>query len=163
VIPVICFVGQHNAGKTTLLTGVIEKLGQKGVKTAVIKHAARGLHLETGSDSGRLYNAGAALVYASSPGVSLLYRRQEQEKSLKEICAEVSSEVDLVVAEGYKRESYPKIEVLRAQISTDTLALEDVIARVADFDLDSSLPVFYFGQEEEIADFIIRKFNLLQH
>jgi len=160
--PLISFVGQHNAGKTTLLAGVIKKLSQKGIKTGVIKHAARGLYLASDNDSNRLFNAGAEVVYTSSPGMYLLYRRFEEEKRMEEILEQISPGVDLVVTEGYKKKAYPKIEVLRAKISTDTLDLENVIARVADFNLDDSLPVFYFGQEEEIADFIIHEFNLRQ-
>ncbi len=158
MIPVVSFVGRHNAGKTTLLVNIIEKLSQKGIKVAVIKHASHVLDIRTEHDSDRLFNAGASTVYASSPGTTVVYRRH-REKGLEEIISEISG-VDLLITEGYKKESYPKIEVLRKEIDTETMKLDNVIARVADFAIDDSLPLFDFGQIEEISDFLSRSLGL---
>ena len=151
--PIISFVGKHNSGKTTLLTGIINILEQRGIRTAIIKHASSGMDLSGERDSDRLFTAGASKVYATSPGVSLIYRREEN-ISLEKIYKEINDEVDLVITEGFKKESFPKIEVLRREISTSTLNIENVIARVTNFPLESSLPCFAFGQQEEITDFI---------
>jgi len=162
MIPVISFVGRHNSGKTTLLTKIIERFSQKDIKTAVIKHAASGLDINPDNDSGRLFNAGASRVYASSPGIAMEYHRNNEEISLKDICSKVGLDVDLVITEGFKKETHPKIEVLRSSISKKTMDLTNVIARVADFDLDDyggALPVFKFNQDKEITEFIINLFN----
>lgn len=157
MIPVVSFVGRHNAGKTTLLVNIIEKLSQKGIKVAVIKHASHVLDIGK-HDSDRLFNAGASTVYASSPEMTILYRRHK-EKGLDEIISELSGG-DLLITEGYKKESHPKIEVLRKEIDTEKMKLDNVIARVADFAIDDSLPRFDFGQIEEISDFLIHTFGL---
>jgi len=160
--PVISFVGKHNSGKTTLLTRVIEVLVKKNIKTAVIKHAASELDINSANDSDRLFNAGASRVYASSPGKTLEYSRSSAEMDLKDICNRVSNGVDLVLTEGFKKEPYPKIEVLRSAISKKTMDLNNVVARVADFNLgeNDSKQVFQFNQHDEIAEFIIDLFNL---
>jgi molybdopterin-guanine dinucleotide biosynthesis protein B len=158
VAPIISFVGKHNSGKTTLLTGIISILEQRGIRTAIIKHASSGMDLSGFRDSDRLFTAGASKVYASSPGVSLFYRREEN-ISLQKIYKEISDDVDLVITEGFKKEPFPKIEVLRKEISTSTLNIENVLARVTDFSLDSSLPCFTFDQQEEIVDFILDFFG----
>lgn len=160
MVPIVSMVGRHNSGKTTLLTEVIPYLKRAGCKTAVIKHAAHGLNIESRSDSDRLYNSGADLVYASSPGMSLLYRRYDQEEELATIYAKVSPGYDLVICEGFKKAAVPKIEVLRAEISTKPMDLENVIARVADFNCGGNLPNFLLNQYEEVARFIINTFNL---
>lgn len=158
MISIVSFVGRHNAGKTTLLVNIIEKLSQKGIKVAVIKHASHVLDIGTEHDSDRLFNAGASTVYASSPETTIIYRRHK-EQGLEEIIAEIS-EVDLLITEGYKKESHPKIEVLRKEIDTGIMKIDNVIARVADFAINDSLPSFDFKQIEEISDFIIHTFAL---
>lgn len=160
MVPIVSMVGQHNSGKTTLLTEVIPYLKRAGCKTAVIKHAAHGLNIENRSDSDRLYNSGADLVYASSPSMSLVYRRYDQEEELETIYSHISPGYDLVIGEGFKKAAVPKIEVLRAEISTKPMDLENVIARVADFNCGGNLPNFFLNQYEEVAQFIINTFNL---
>ena len=159
LVPIVSMVGRHNSGKTTLLTQVIPYLKRAGCKTAVIKHAAHGLNIENRSDSDRLYNSGADLVYASSPGMSLVYRRYDHEEELETIYSQVSPDYDLVICEGFKKAAVPKVEVLRAEISTKPMDLENVIARVADFNCEGDLPTFLLNQHEEVARFIISTFK----
>ncbi|HHV15981.1 MAG TPA: molybdopterin-guanine dinucleotide biosynthesis protein B [Gelria sp.] len=153
--PIISFVGKHNSGKTTLLTGVVNKLEQRGIKTAVIKHAHKGLDLPGNFDSDRLFAAGASIVYASSPEFSLIYRRNQEEWSIEQIYAQIANDVDLIITEGFKGKNFPKIEVLRREISTSTLEITNVLARVADFPLKDLVPTFTFNQQEELIAFIL--------
>lgn len=156
--PVISFVGKHNSGKTTLLAGIVTIMEQQGIRTAVVKHASSGLDLPGERDSDRLFQAGASLVYAASPGLSLLYCR-ENDVNLETICARIE-DVDLIISEGFKKEAFPKIEVLRKDISTSTLKIDNVVARVTDFPLESAVPCFNFNQQKEIANFILDYFGL---
>lgn len=157
--PIISFVGKHNSGKTTLLAGIVSILEQQGIKTAVVKHASSGLDLTGERDSDRLFQAGATQVYAASPGLSLLYRRENDVK-LETIYHQIGDDVDLVISEGFKTEAFPKIEVLRKEISTSILNIDNVVARVADFPLEGSIPCFNFNQQKEIASFILGYFGL---
>lgn len=160
MVPIVSFVGRHNAGKTTLVIGVIRHLKSRGIKTAVIKHAAHGVDVGNDNDSDRLFNSGADLVYTSSPDMSLIYRRYNQEKELEQIYAEVAPGNDLIICEGFKKEKVPKIEVLRKEITTETMELQNVIARAVDFDCSDSLPLFGITKYDELAEFIINAFNL---
>jgi molybdopterin-guanine dinucleotide biosynthesis protein B len=160
IAAIISFVGKHNSGKTTLLTGIISRLEQRGIKTAVIKHAHKGLNLPGNFDSDRLFTAGASIVYASSPEFSLIYRRNSEEWDIEQIYAQIASDVDLVITEGFKGKDYPKIEVLRQEISTSTLEINNVLARVADFPLEDSVPTFNFEQQEDITAFILEYFGM---
>ncbi len=156
MVPIISFVGKHNSGKTTLLTDIIHILEQKGIKTAVVKHAHKGLNLPGNFDSDRLFSAGASMVYASSPEFSLIYRRNQGDWSIEKIYAQIADEVDLIITEGFKGQDFPKIEVLRRDISTSPLEITNVLARVADFPLENSVPTFTFEQQEEITAFILK-------
>jgi len=79
--------------------------------------------------------AGAKSVYASSPNTNIIYRRQEQEKNIDQILLEMDHDTDCVIVEGYKQSAYPKIEVLRKEVTTRKLEVDNVIAYVSDFSL----------------------------
>lgn len=108
-------VGWSGAGKTTLLTGVLPYLVAGGVRVATIKHAHHGFDLDRpGKDSHRHREAGAgevllaggarwALLHEGAPPpLAVLLRRM--------------APVDLVLIEGFRRESLPKIEVFRVAL-----------------------------------------------
>lgn len=153
--PVISFVGYHNSGKTTLIVKVVQELKSKGLKLAVVKHSSHGFDLATSKDTEKLFEGGADIVYAASPLNSIIYRRNENEPEADQIIAEIQGQVDLVITEGYKRESYPKIEVMRQEIGPEPMGARNVIARVADFTIEGSLPLFGFEDSALIADFIM--------
>lgn len=159
MVPVISFVGRHNSGKTTFLSTVINELAKDGIKVAVVKHASTHLDIPLENDSEKLFNAGAALVYASSPDISIQYKR-EMEKSLEEIYTNISDDIDILITEGYKHEPHYKIEVMRKEISDISMDLENTLALVTDFSVATKIPVFNFDQGFDMAKFIKEKLNI---
>ena len=155
MVPVISFVGRHNSGKTTVLTQVLEKLQLMGIKSAVIKHSHHMLTPDD-SDSGKLFAAGAQQVYLSTPHETLTYRREE-EKSLETMIAEVRPPVDIVLLEGYKQSSYPKVEVIRYDVDPEPLELTNVIARVTDCEFNDGILQFGFGEEAELVRYLMKQ------
>ncbi|HEX3011153.1 MAG TPA: molybdopterin-guanine dinucleotide biosynthesis protein B, partial [Syntrophomonadaceae bacterium] len=137
MVPIVSFVGRHNSGKTTVLAGVVNHLKQEGIKTAVIKHASHSLFIQPVTDSDKLFDAGAEAVYVTSPDTAIHYSRHDNEKNLYDIYEEVSAGMDLVITEGFKKEkSTGKIEVIRREIDSQPLPLDNLIARVCDFNVD---------------------------
>jgi len=118
----------------------------------VIKHASHYVSIEPAGDSEKLFLAGADVVYVASPEISIKYEHRP-ELSLNSIYEQVAEGMDLIITEGFKRESAMKIEVMRREISTRPLEVENVIARVTDFPIDGDIPTF--DQAEQIAQFII--------
>jgi|ADurb_Cas_03_Slu_FD_contig_31_2517338_length_571_multi_2_in_0_out_0_1 molybdopterin-guanine dinucleotide biosynthesis protein B len=155
IVKIISFIGRHNSGKTTLLRRVIEKLRQTGFKVAVIKHTSHVLDTDGEHDSDLLFSAGAEMVCAVSPALSIHYLRHEREPDLQEILTQIPLTVDLIITEGYKKEAYPKIEVLRQVTGIEFIDAENIIARVSDFTIDDDLPCFNFEEIEELCRFII--------
>ncbi len=87
----------------------------------------------------------------------------EDEPSLREIAAKLAP-CDLVLVEGYKRETHKKIE-LRRQGSHDGPALSGddptIVAIASDQPQpDEAVPVFDINDIEKIADFIEREMAL---
>jgi molybdopterin-guanine dinucleotide biosynthesis protein MobB len=117
--PVLGFVGSSGSGKTMLLEQVIGKLADTGVRVAVLKHAKPGFDLDQNprKDSCRLRSAGADQVLIASRDRWALIAQQadpRQEPSLQTMLRHMdASALDAVLVEGFKHESYPKIEVFR--------------------------------------------------
>lgn len=159
MVPVIAFVGKHNSGKSTLLIKVIKELNNHGIEVGIIKHAQRKVEIPDTKDSEKLFNAGAAVVYTNSPDVQILYAHNTKPKPLKEIIEKMAPTVDIIILEGYKTEPYPKIEIMRHEISKEPLPLTNVIARVLDFDIESEIRSFGFEETKELVEYILAYLN----
>lgn len=155
MIPIISFVGRHNSGKTTVLTRLVTGLSQRGLKIAFIKHAHHLLTFVPPKDSEILLEAGADFVVAVSPHLSVQYRRYESEPDITRLIASVPSDIDMIIVEGYKKESLPKIEVVRQDIDPMPMLLPQTLAIVSDFSLDTGLPVFQPNDTQSLIDFVL--------
>ena len=66
-------VGESASGKTTVIASLLQRLAREGVRAAAVKHAAHGFDFErAGSDSQRMFAAGAAMVVTSGPRETVL-------------------------------------------------------------------------------------------
>ncbi len=163
---VIGIAGWKNSGKTTLATRLIAELTRRGCRVASVKHAHHDADIDhEGTDTYRHRTAGAfevALVTGARWAI-LHELGEETEPSLAETLARLSP-ADIVVVEGYKRETIAKIEVRRQQAAqTEPMAPNDpnVIAVAADrADDRSAVPVFDLDDIAAIADFISDHFGL---
>jgi molybdopterin-guanine dinucleotide biosynthesis protein B len=111
---VIGFAGFSGSGKTTLIARLVERLAVKGLRTAVIKHDAHGHYKEAaGTDSALYKEAGAAATVVVSPEAYVAFRREavNLEAVIRQLDLEDS--YDLILVEGFKNESHPKIAVFR--------------------------------------------------
>ena len=161
MIPVVCIVGKHNAGKTTLLERLIPCLRERGRRVAVIKHAAHGFTLDReGSDSWRLAQTEAGAVVVGGPESAAAFIPVRDEASLPHLLGLLPPlGFDLVLVEGFKRSDYPKVEVHRAALGPDLLlAAEDLAAVVSDGEGDFGVPVFAATDAAGLAAFIDERF-----
>lgn len=113
---VLAVSGRKNTGKTWLLEKIVEELSGRGIRTAVIKHDGHDFEPDTpGTDSYRMKKAGAygTAVY-SAFRFSLV---KDTPGMTAEDLISCFPEADLILLEGQKNSSYPKIEVLRREIS----------------------------------------------
>jgi len=113
-LPVVCFVGRKNSGKTTLMEKVIAGLAAAGLRVAAVKHDAHRFEIDhPGKDSYRFQAAGADTTVISSREKTAVVLRHPEEMPLESILARFASGVDIVLAEGYRASPFPKIEVHR--------------------------------------------------
>ncbi|NOZ54967.1 MAG: molybdopterin-guanine dinucleotide biosynthesis protein B [Gammaproteobacteria bacterium] len=117
--PIIGFVARSGTGKTTLLCKLLPLLKQRGYRVALIKHSHHRFDIDRpGKDSHRLREAGADQVLLASPHRwALMVENQidTDEPSLQYLLEQMDhSQLDLILVEGFKNESIPKIELNRA-------------------------------------------------
>lgn len=152
--------GWSGSGKTTLVVRLIPALIARGVTVSTIKHAHHEFDIDQpGKDSFRHRTAGASeVLVASSQRWALMHEhRGAREPELKALVARLSP-VDLVLVEGFKSESYPKLEIHRPALGKPLLCLADadIVAVASDVPM-VGLPVPRLPLEdtEAIADLII--------
>jgi molybdopterin-guanine dinucleotide biosynthesis adapter protein len=157
---IIGLAGWSGSGKTTLVTKVIPVLVARGLKVATVKHAHHDFDIDQpGKDSRRHREAGACEVaVVSSRRWAIMHELgQEPEPPLGEVLQKLSP-VDLVIVEGFKRYSLPKLEVYRAVVGKPLLHPDDdcIVAVATDAALpQATVPVVMLADIEGIADVLV--------
>ncbi len=153
-------VGRSGSGKTTLIEAMIPWFTHQGIQVAVIKHSHHNLQFEPPhKDSSRFRSAGAREVIVASPYHYALFHNldQQDEPHLAELVARLQDDVALILVEGYRQASIPRLEVHRPSRGIEPVYpdTEQVVALVSDEALaDLPMPVLDLNQPEQIADFI---------
>jgi molybdopterin-guanine dinucleotide biosynthesis protein B len=160
MIPIVAVVGESDSGKTTLIEKLIPELKSRGYRVASIKHNAHGFEIDReGKDSYRHRRAGAVTTILSSPDQYAVVADAEREYKPKDLCELFVRDADIVVCEGFKQESLPRIMVLRDQAEELTPeAGEGLIAVASDHPVDAGAPCYPTGDIKGLADLIEDKF-----
>ncbi|WP_249043403.1 molybdopterin-guanine dinucleotide biosynthesis protein B [Paenibacillus faecis] len=126
MIPVLQVAGYKNSGKTTLISRLLPLLREKGIRAAVIKHDVHGFEGDMpGTDTHAFRTSGAEATAITSPWRTAVV--EERETPLTALI-ERFHHYDLIVIEGFKREPYPKLLLVR-DIEED-LGLLDSLTQV---------------------------------
>jgi molybdopterin-guanine dinucleotide biosynthesis adapter protein len=158
--PIISFVGHSGSGKTTFIEKLIPLMAESGAKVAIIKHDVHGFEMDKpGKDTWRHKKAGAvATMISSSSRIGLVMDagRDHQPHEL----ASMFGFADVIITEGFKRGSYPKVEVFRPAATGDQAPLcrddPQLLAIISDVALESRVPVFGLDDTRAVADFLVR-------
>ena len=165
---VVGFAGFSGSGKTTLVEQLIPEMRLRGLRVSVVKHAHHSFDIDhVGKDTWRHREAGASEVAVVSRYRWALMHElggtESDEPTLDDILDKLEP-CDLVLVEGYKRDSHLKIEVRRVGAKDQTpLAADDrqIVAIATDHPVaDATVPVFALDDVAGIADFIARQLGL---
>lgn len=161
--PILLIVaGRSGSGKTTVLELLIPELKNRGLRIGTIKHHHGDFTMDIpGKDSWRHKMAGAEKAIISSPNRIGIVMDTDHDYTPGEL-ADLLSDMDLIIAEGYKGEKLPKVEIFRKEIHERPFCLEDdnLIAIISDTGLDMNVPRFGMDEMNELADFIIGYFGI---
>lgn len=165
--PVVGFAAYSGTGKTTLLIRLLRLFTARSLRVGVVKHAHHTFEIDyPGKDSYELRHAGASQVLVGSrrrwalvaelpepPHAALAYHLAHLDLD----------QLDLVLVEGFKPESIPKIELHRPGLGKPLLYPDDVdiiaIATDAPLAVEPPLPRLDLNAPEAIAAFIIDRFR----
>lgn len=162
---VIGVAGFKNAGKTTLVERLVTELTSRGWRISTVKHAHHSFDIDhEGRDSFRHRKAGATEVaVVSRHRWAIIHEmREEDEPPLDDILAKLAP-CDLVIVEGYKRDTHDKIEVRNVELDHPKLAGDDstVVAIAANGTIaDCTVPSFDRDDVSNLASFIERHMGL---
>lgn len=159
-IPILCFVGRSNSGKTTLIERLIPELVKAGYKIATVKHAGHGFDLDTeGKDSWRHKRAGASTVMVLSKGSLAMFADVNDDIKVSELRDRfLDQSLDLIIAEGWKSEGFPKIVVVRDQLGEVPVAQDGLLAVLSNRKIDVKVPLIDPDDVPALAALIIRQF-----
>jgi molybdopterin-guanine dinucleotide biosynthesis protein MobB len=163
-IKVVAFVAKSGTGKTTLVEKVITELKNRGYKVGVVKHDAHCFDIDhPGKDSYRFTAAGADTMLLSSPDKFALVKKHSEVPSIEELLETCFSDEDIVLIEGFKKSSLPKIELHRPEYGESLICRGEkndatLIAIASSVQLDLDVPVLDINNALSITDFIEERF-----
>lgn len=127
---VVCIVARsRQSGKTSTIEAVTRRLSEDGLRIATVKHI-HGSFDTPGKDTWRHLEAGALMTVAASSSSVVAIRRQV-EPPLDAALQAVYLVPDLILVEGYKHSTKPKIVVI--DDATAALAAADEITHIIGF------------------------------
>ena len=165
--PLLGFCAYSGTGKTTLLTQLIPVLKEHGLKIGLVKHAHHQFDTDLPEkDSYKLRKAGACeMLVASAKRWALVHESPERKDDpvLEELLPYLSlGELDLVLVEGFKNESLPKIELNRPSLGKPYLFpnIPGILALATDLapSEEIELPILDLNNIDEIAEFVLEKY-----
>ena len=159
-------VGWKNSGKTGLMERLVGEISGRGFSVSTIKHAHHTFDIDhEGKDSFRHRVAGAKeVILSSQTRWALMHELKSNCEPDLDVLLRKLTPVDLVLVEGFKNETYLKLEAYRIENEKVPLALSinGIVAIASDavhYDID--LPIFDLNRTSEIATFILTQVKLI--
>ncbi len=155
-------VGRKNSGKTTLVEDLIRHFAAQGLRVGTIKHTHHQHELDVpGKDSHRHREAGAAVVGILSPRMTAVFRPHDVGPDTADRYAAMAplfADCDLVLVEGHLALPGAKLEVWRAGVDQDPLALEhaDIVAVITDDPCPAKVPIVPRHNLNRVATEVLR-------
>lgn len=149
---IFCICGVKNSGKTIYIERLVKALTEQGKKVAVIKHDGHDFEGDRpGTDTYRHHQAGAygTAVYSSA---RYMVNKEQEMPDVQQFIG-LFPEADVILIEGMKGSSFPKVELIRRGISeTISCNRENLMAVVTDRDSGDDdfgeIPVWTFNALE---------------
>lgn len=160
---VIGIIGWKNSGKTALVTDLVHHFRGKGLTVSTVKHAHHGFDIDQpGKDSFQHREAGAGEVMIASDKRWALMAEHDlgSRPALSDLLMRMAP-ADVILAEGFKGDPHPKIEVHR-DLSQPLIARDDpsVIAVVTPDTnalTDCPCPMLARDDIEAIGELVMRQ------
>jgi molybdopterin-guanine dinucleotide biosynthesis adapter protein len=158
---ILGIVGSSGSGKTHLLARLIRRLTERRLRVSTLKHAHHDFDVDVpGKDSHthRMAGAGEVIVSSSRRWVHMHEVGRGAEATLAQLLRRLSP-CDLVLVEGFKGGSHPKLEVFRPSVGKPALYPDDprIVAVASDQALDARVPVVSLDDTDAVAELVLAR------
>lgn len=152
--------GHSGMGKTTLLERLVPALRSRGLVVSLIKHSHKDIEIDRpGKDSYRLREAGCSeVLLLGNARWALMHELRGAPEPPLDYLLDRLQECDIVLVEGFKEGSFPKLEVWRSALGQNTLWPDwpGIVAIACDTPLpDDGLHRLDLHETSTIADFVL--------
>ncbi len=152
---IVSIIGNSKSGKTTLLEKLIRELKSRSYRVATIKHTPHGMTFdEPDKDSWRHLQAGSEATVISSQDKMVLIKPVASDITLNEITQLFGEDYDIILAEGFKQDNAPKIEVHRKESGPLLSNIKKLIAIATDEPLETKKRQFSLDDVKGLADLL---------
>ena len=162
---VMAFVAWSGTGKTTLVESLIQRATARGLKAGALKHDAHRFEIDKpGKDSHRFFSAGARTTMIVAGDKMALVQRHDRAPDVESLIAAHFQHCDLVLVEGWKMSSLPRIEVHRPSLGQPLLCREErydphLVAVASDTPaiVAIDVPVLDLNDPDQVLDYILKR------
>ncbi len=160
---VMAFVAWSGTGKTTLVERIVALASGHGLVVGALKHDAHRFEIDKpGKDSHRFSAAGANTMLIMADDKLALVRKHDVVPPVEELINTHFSHCDLVLVEGWKTSSLPRIEVHRPEQGRTLLSRDEshnpyLVAVASDGPVEVDVPVLDLNDPAEVLGFILEK------
>src|SRR4029078_325921 len=113
--PMVAVIRKNHSGKTTVTVRLAAELHRRGHRVMTIKHGAHTFNIDPATtDTYRHFHEGQAeRVAMVAPEKCALVMRWSEELDAHAVAERYMSDADVILCEGFKGSSLPKIEIHR--------------------------------------------------
>lgn len=163
VVPIIfCVSGLKNSGKTGLIIRLINEFIKEFPKIGVIKHDGHDFLIDYENTDTDKFNKSGSKKTAIFSNKKYALLCNNIDFSIHDIINKMK-DMDMIIIEGMKGSSFPKVEVIRKEISNKSICSNKIIAVASDTEVKNTATktnVVDLNNTKEIADIILNYFNL---
>jgi molybdopterin-guanine dinucleotide biosynthesis protein B len=159
--------GHSGMGKTTLLERLVPEITSRGLVVSLIKHSHKNIDIDRpGKDSYRLRESGCKeVLLMGNDRWALMHELRGAPEPPLDYLLDRLQHCDLVLIEGFKSGSFPKLEVWRAECQKSTLwpewpgilafASDDLVSTAASSGINLEPIRLALSNVSALADFVI--------
>jgi len=137
---------------------VLPLVVSRGLRVGYLKHSHKGFEIDQpGKDSYRIRRTGVLQTIIAGGGQVAVIDDGDAEPGVDDVIARYArDDLDVLVVEGFKRSTLPKIEVARAALSRELVCGDDpeLIAVVSDFPAPAHAKHFALDDADGVAALI---------